>query len=99
MVVVEPASSAQTKVVAELAEMQGFHRTRVASRQVVLQPAVVLPLRIGLAQAAAVFPLRIGSEGEMAVLLARVALTLTGSARAAVAVVERQDQRYRRYKG
>jgi hypothetical protein len=98
MVVVEPASSAQTKVVAELAEMQGFHRTRVASRQVVLQPAVVLPLRIGLAQAAAVFPLRIGSEGEMAVLLARVALTLTGSARAA-AVVERQDQRYRRYKG
>jgi|GEM_PF-4163317 len=99
MVVVEPASSAQTKVVAELAETRGFRRMRAVSQQVVLQPAVVLPLRIGLAQAAAVFPLRIGSEGEMAALLARVVLTLTGSARAAAVVVERQDQTYRRYKG
>lgn len=85
MVAVEPASSVQTRAAAGLVEKQGFRRARAVFRQVALQPAAVLPLRIG-------------SEGEVAVLLARVALTLTGLARAAV-VVERQDQKYRRYRG
>lgn len=85
MVAVEPANSARTRVAAELAETQVLRRARAVFRQVVLPPGVVLPLRIG-------------SEGEVAVLLARVALTLTGLARAAV-VVERQDQRYRRCRG
>lgn len=97
MVVVEPASSAQTRATG-LVEKQGFRRARAVFRQVVLPPGVALLLRIGLAQAAVVFPLRIGSGGMMAVLLARVALPLAGLERAAAAVVERQDQRYRRYK-
>jgi hypothetical protein len=98
MVAVEPASSAQTRAAGGPVEKQGFRRARVVFRQVVFPPGVALPLRIGLAQAAVVFPLRIGLEGEMAVLLARAALLLVGLERAAV-VVERQDQRYRRYKG
>lgn len=98
MAVVESANSAQTRVVAELAEARGFRLARVVFRQVVLRPEVVLPLRIGLVQAAVVFPGPIGSEGEMVALLARVALMPTGLARAAAAV-GRQDQRYRHYKG
>lgn len=96
--VVESASSAQTRVVAEPAATRGFHRARAASRQVVLRPAVALPLRIGLERAAAVFPGPIGSEGGMVALRARFVSTLTGLAQAAT-VAEWQGQKYRRYKG